>query len=84
MSKATVKIRVDRIALLRSMRELDSDYALAEAMGISQANLSRVLRGQQSPGPRFIGSMCHALAATQNDLFQVVETPQPTHRKMAA
>lgn len=70
-TQPTVQMRKDRVALLRSMRELDSNYALAKAMGLSQGNVSRTLRGLQQPGPRFIASLCSALGATMNDLFEV-------------
>ncbi|GAA2182118.1 hypothetical protein GCM10009785_19920 [Brooklawnia cerclae] len=73
MSKPNIRIRQDRVALLRQMRELDTDYALAKAMGMSQGNVSRTLRNKQSPGPRFIAGICVALGATQNDLFEVVD-----------
>ena len=67
-----VTIRWDRVRLLRQMRELDTDYKLANAMGMSQGSLSRTLRGLQAPGPRFIAGLCTALGATMNDLFEIV------------
>lgn len=70
-AQPTLRIRWDRVNLLRQMRELDTDYALAKAMGMSQGSLSRTLRGLQQPGPRFIAGLCHALGATMNDLFEV-------------
>lgn len=68
----TMGLRHDRVTLLRQMREYDTDYKLAKAMEISQGNLSRVLRGRQQPGPKFMASLCIALGATPNDLFEIV------------
>lgn len=70
-TQPTLRIRWDRVNLLRDMRELNTDYALAKAMGISQGNLSRTLRGLQQPGPRFMATLCTALNASLNDLFEI-------------
>lgn len=67
-------IRWDHVRLLRQMRDLETDYALAKAMGISQGNLSRTLRGKQQPGAKFISGLCTALGATLNDLFELGTT----------
>ena len=72
-TQATLRLREDRVELLRQMRDLNTDYALAKAMGISQGNLSRTLRNKQQPGPKFIATLCTALGATQNDLFEIRE-----------
>ena len=69
----TLGLRQDRVTLLRQMRDLNTNYALAKAMGMSQGNVSRTLREKQEPGPRFVGSLCIALGATQNDLFEIRE-----------
>lgn len=67
----TLTIRADRLDALRASTGNVTDYRLAKTMGISQANLSRTLRGMQKPGIRFIAALCVALGAKLDDLFQI-------------
>lgn len=69
---ATLRLKVEMIAKIRGWKGLKTDAALAEAMGIDAGNLSRVLRGKQQPGPKFIASLCQALDAELDDLFEVM------------
>lgn len=73
MTNPTIVMRTDHIRVLRDMRGLSDDRSLATAMGIDRGNLSRVMRGKQRPGPKFIAALCIALGATMNDLFAVDE-----------
>lgn len=70
---ATLRLRTDNLAKIRGWTGLTTDTALAAAMGIDAGNLSRVLRGKQQPGPKFIAALCHALGAELDDVFEVVE-----------
>lgn len=71
---ATLRLKAEMIAKIRGWKGLKTDSALAEVMGIDAGNLSRVLRGKQQPGPKFIASLCQALDAELDDLFEVVES----------
>lgn len=71
---ATLRLKAEMIAKIRGWKGLKTDAALADAMGIDAGNLSRVLRGKQQPGPKFIASLCQALDAELDDLFEVVES----------
>lgn len=73
-TQLTIQMRKDRVHVLREMRGMESDRDLAAAMHIDRGNVSRVFRGKQQPGPRFIAGLCTALEASMNDLFVIVET----------
>ena len=70
---ATLRLKGEQLAKIRRWTGLTTDSALAIAMGIDAGNLSRVLRGKQQPGPRFIAALCLALNAELADLFEVVD-----------
>ena len=69
---ATLKLKTEMVAKIRGWKNLKTDTALAEAMGIDAGNLSRVLRGRQQPGPKFIAALCVALEAELDDVFEIV------------
>lgn len=69
---ATLRLRTDQLKKIRGWVGLTTDASLAERMGIDAGNLSRVLRGVQQPGPKFIAALCFALNAELADLFEVV------------
>lgn len=68
---ATLKLKTEMVSKIRGWKGLRTDSALAEAMGIDAGNLSRVLRGKQQPGPKFIAALCAALEAELDDLFEI-------------
>ena len=74
---ATLRLKIEMLRKIRAWKGIKTDAALAEAMGIDAGNLSRVLRGQQQPGPKFIAALCSALDAELDDLFEVVDVPEP-------
>lgn len=69
---ATLRLRAEMLAKIRHWKGIKTDAALAAAMGIDAGNLSRVLKGTQQPGPKFIAALCTALDADLADLFEVV------------
>lgn len=69
---ATLRLKSEMVGKIRGWKGLKTDASLAAAMGIDAGNLSRVLRGKQAPGPKFIASLCTALDAELDDLFEVV------------
>ena len=69
---ATLALNTSQLAKIRRWTKLQTDSALAEAMGTDRGNLSRVLSGRQQPGPQFVGSLCKALDADLADLFEIV------------
>jgi len=71
---ATMRMKTDMVTKIRRWKGLDTDASLALAMGTDPGNLSRVLRGKQAPGAQMIGSLCKALDAEMDDLFEVVPT----------
>lgn len=72
---ATMRLKTQMVKKIRGWKGLTTDTALAAAMGTDPGNLSRVLNGRQQPGARFIGSLCTALDADMDDLFEVVGEP---------
>lgn len=69
---ATLRLKTETLANYRRLAGLKTDSALAQRMGIDAGNLSRVLKGTQQPGPRFIAAMCDAFEARLEELFEVV------------
>lgn len=69
---ATLRLKTEQLAKIRGWVGLKTDAALAARMGIDAGNLSRVLRGVQQPGPKFIAALCVALDAELTDLFEVI------------
>jgi hypothetical protein len=72
---ATLRLKSDELAKYRRLAGLATNVALAKKMaGYDAGNLSRVLRGEQQPGPRFIAALVDAFdgAVTLDDLFEVV------------
>lgn len=68
---ATIRLKEDELTKIRKWTRLDKDSDLAAAMKIDGGNLSRVLRGKQQPGTRFIAALMQALEADFDDLFEL-------------
>lgn len=71
---ATLRLKSEQVSKIRRWKNLTTDVQLAQAMGIDAGNLSRVLRGKQQPGPKFIASLCTALDADLGDVFEVIDS----------
>lgn len=70
----TLRLRTDQLAKLRKLAGLGTNAALAERMHYDAGNLSRVLAGKQTPGPKFIAALVSAFPGFDlDDLFEVVE-----------
>lgn len=69
---ATLQLKREQLTKIRGWVGLTTDASLAAAMEVDPGNLSRVLKGTQQPGPKFIASLCSALKADLADLFEVV------------
>lgn len=69
---ATLRLKADVLGNYRRLAGLKTDAALAARMGIDPGNLSRVLKGNQQPGPKFIAALCAAFEAQLEELFEVV------------
>lgn len=69
---ATLRLRTDQLDKIRRWNKVVSDADLAARMDIDPGSVSRVLRGIQQPGPKFIASLCTALDASLDDLFEIV------------
>lgn len=71
---ATLILKTAELAKYRKLTGLDTQNALAARMGYDAGNLSRVLRGEQVPGPKFIAALVSAFPGlTLDDLFAVVD-----------
>lgn len=70
-TQPTIRLKMATVQALREVRDLDTDKALAAAMGVNQSSVSRVLRGVSQPGPRFIAGLCLALGEPMHKLFVV-------------
>lgn len=78
---ATLRLKTDELAKYRRLAGLTTNVALAHKMaGYDAGNLSRVLRGEQQPGPRFIAALVDAFdgAVKLDDLFEVVSDRKST------
>lgn len=69
---ATLRLKTETLANYRRLAGLKTDASLAERMGIDAGNLSRVLKGTQQPGPKFIAALCEAFGARLEELFEVI------------
>ncbi|MFC5993518.1 transcriptional regulator [Pseudonocardia hispaniensis] len=66
----TIRIRAERLDLARRAAGLVTDTALADAMGIHKASVSRTLAGKSQLGGNFIGGLLRAFPGlTFEDLF---------------
>lgn len=72
-SHPTIQLRMDTIRALREIKGLEADRDLAQAMGLNQSSVSRVMRGISQPGPRFIAALCTALETPLQHLFAIDE-----------
>lgn len=70
---ATLRLRTEQLAKMRRLAGLTTNRALAERMNYDEGNLSRVLAGKQTPGPRFIAALVSAFPGfDMDDLFEVI------------
>lgn len=70
---ATLRLRGDQLAKLRTLAGITTDDALAKRMRMDPATVSRVLRGKQTPGPRFIAALVGCFPGWDlDDLFEVI------------
>lgn len=70
---ATLRLRTTQLAKYRQLAGCTTDDALAKRMHVDPATVSRVLRGLQAPGPKFIASLVAAFPGLDlDDLFEVV------------
>lgn len=71
---ATLILKLDQLQKYRTVAGLNTQNKLAERMKYDAGNLSRVLRGEQVPGPKFIAALVSAFPGlTLDDLFEVVD-----------
>ena len=54
---ATLRLRSEKLKALRRIAGLDTDKAFAERLEVDPSTLSRVLKGTQAPGARFIAGL---------------------------
>lgn len=65
-------LKTDQLDKYRGVAGLATDAALAARMRHDPGNLSRVLRGRQEPGPKFIARLVAAFPGLDiDDLFEV-------------
>lgn len=67
----TVELRVEEFSKLAGFR---SDYALAKKMEVNRSTVARVVAGELTPGPAFIGGALAALAPMDfGNIFRIVK-----------
>lgn len=70
---ATITLRLDAFRKYTKIAGLRNGTAIAEALGVDQGNLSRILAGRQAPGAKFIAACLAAFPDLDfADLFDVV------------
>ena len=72
-TQPTIRLRMEMVGALRELKGLEADKDLAQAMGLNQSSVSRVMRGISQPGPRFIAALCTALETPIQNLFAIDE-----------
>lgn len=74
---ATLRLRTEALVKYRRIAGLDTNDSLAKKMQINAGNLSRVLGGRQTPGPKFMAALVAAFPGLElDDLFEVVVTSE--------
>ena len=69
----TLRLRTDQLEKMRRLAGIQTDAALAERMGVDPATVSRVLKGRNAPGPKFMAALVSAFPGFDlDDLFEVV------------
>lgn len=69
----TLRLRTDQLEKMRRLAGIQTDAALAERMGVDPATVSRVLKGKNSPGPKFMAALVSCFPGFDlDDLFEVV------------
>lgn len=69
----TLRLRVDQLQKLRILAGITTDAALAERMGMDPATVSRVLKGRNAPGPKFMAALVSCFPGWDlDDLFEIV------------
>ena len=71
---ATLRLKLNELDKYRRLKGWKNDTDLARAMGYDAGNLSRVLAGKQTPGPKFITALVAAFGGAVDiaDLFEVI------------
>ena len=66
-------LRLDQLAAKRAQHGIGNDTDLANRMGVSPSQLSRVLAGSHAPGQRFVAGMVQLFGPGSFDqLFEIV------------
>lgn len=75
---ATLALRQDGLNKIRKLAGLTTDKDLADRIGVDAATVSRVLKGTQAPGPKFIAGLIEAFGKEWfADLFDVMPDDEP-------
>ena len=70
---ATLRLRADQLKKMRTLAQIETNAALAKRMGVDEATVSRVLRGMQSPGPKFMAALVACFPGYDlDDLFEII------------
>lgn len=70
---ATLRLRADQLKKMRTLAQIETNAALAKRMGVDEATVSRVLRGMQAPGPRFMAALVACFPGYDlDDLFEII------------
>lgn len=56
-TSATLVVRLDALTALRRDARLDTNAALAAAIGVDQSTVGRVLAGRTEPSTRFVAGL---------------------------
>lgn len=69
---APLRIRHDKLATWRDRTGLTTEQRLADAMGVHQGTVSRILSGRMTPSARFICALVSAFdGATFDELWEI-------------
>ncbi|WP_433364301.1 helix-turn-helix transcriptional regulator [Streptosporangium sp. CA-115845] len=69
---APLRIRHAKLAKYREQTGLTTEQRLADAMGVNQGTVNRILRGSKIPSARFICALVRAFdGATFDELWEI-------------
>lgn len=68
---AVIRLRADAFAEWAGREGLETEGAQAERIGVDRSILSRIRRGETSPGEKFIAAALAAYDGKFEDLFEI-------------
>lgn len=79
----TIKLRTDKFAKVAALNGWTSNAAIARAIGVSETQVARVIRGEADPGTQFIaGFLAAAEEVGFRRVFEIVPMSIPNTQEV--